>query len=294
MNLKEIFSELNSRVKNPIINAFFISWIIVNWRIPFAMLFFNAEDFKKSNVSNIIEYVPTTGNWVNFIFVPLLLAFAFQFVRLIASVFSTIINKWTVQSVRYFSKDSFISLSKYLRQRDVLDERQKSLEKLINSESETTIELAKIQNELNDVNQEKIKLNSDLLSIRNAIESQNSKNNIEQIVGEYEINANSFFAHFNLLDINGIVNVNIKEKTFDLVANNNYSRVFNFDFIGNILGSEYYIIKIIGYLDNSQGVFINSNNIIYIEKINNDIHISTSLLDFDVDGKHPNFIRKKV
>ena len=45
--LQNLKQTINERIKNPFIGAFFISWVIINWRPIFIILFSHDEIYNK-------------------------------------------------------------------------------------------------------------------------------------------------------------------------------------------------------------------------------------------------------
>ncbi len=86
--LKEIWTSLSERFKNPLLYSFFFSWLLINYKIPI-VLFGDAKHTEK--ISFIDSYIhPTTGDHlVQLVYAPSICALAYVFLLPIVSLLST-------------------------------------------------------------------------------------------------------------------------------------------------------------------------------------------------------------
>lgn len=158
--ISEVFDSIKERVSNPLIFSFIFSWLIFNWRIPVALFWFDEKQISANGCSSIFEFIEDEWKRNGYFWTPFFLALAYTFgfpiFKNLVSAFQTWIEKWGEDWNLKISKNSKISLEKYLVLRESYLEKTQKLEEIITSESKYLIELGIKNNELNEL-QEKSK-----------------------------------------------------------------------------------------------------------------------------------------
>lgn len=100
--LEKFFTPFYERVKNPFMGSFIISWLIVNWRIPYVTFFLDNKDVKLLDITKDtkIEYIQTFIDWPHFFCWPLFGAIMYvTVVQLLAFGFSWIMERVAQQQL---------------------------------------------------------------------------------------------------------------------------------------------------------------------------------------------------
>lgn len=149
LGLREFYNDLKSRVSNTLISSFIISWLIFNWRIPIAFIFYNQADLIIDGYKSYFELVTKSYSSINFILIPLAFSIVYTFgypvIRTFISAFNTKIQKWSENWNLEISKDGSIPITKYLNIRDDYKKQQLDLKELIESEGSTKEQLDKLK-----------------------------------------------------------------------------------------------------------------------------------------------------
>lgn len=151
LGLREFYNDLKSRVSNPLISSFIISWLIINWRIPIAFIFYNQADLIKDGYRSYFELVTKGYSLFNYLLIPLAFSlvytFGFPIIRTFISAFNTKIQKWSENWNLKISEGGSIPINKYLNLRENYKKQQQELKELIDTESETKVKFEKLQKE---------------------------------------------------------------------------------------------------------------------------------------------------
>ncbi|MES2773399.1 MAG: hypothetical protein V4722_04405 [Bacteroidota bacterium] len=147
--LSDFFKELKERASNPLFFSFLISWPIFNWKVVIALLFEKLPlDGHNSYTSFIAKQVTTWSGLVGPVLVALAYTFAFPFLRNIIFAFSTWIKSWgNAWNIR-MSKESSVSMHKYVELRNTYEQRTKLLEVVIKQESQHLQENEGLRNQV--------------------------------------------------------------------------------------------------------------------------------------------------
>ncbi len=147
--ISELYKELKIRVSNPLISSFIISWLIINWRIPIALIFYKHDELCKDGLISYFDLIVKNFSTVNSIYIPisaaLIYTFVFPLIKTLISAFYTYIQKISENWNLRISKGGSIPINKYLDLRSEFIRQQAELKELIDTESETKKKLEKAE-----------------------------------------------------------------------------------------------------------------------------------------------------
>jgi len=75
--VKDILSSIRDRFANPLIFSFACSWIVINWQIPVALLWYNSKDIEKTGSKTIFDFISQRLDATNGFWHPLFFAVAY-------------------------------------------------------------------------------------------------------------------------------------------------------------------------------------------------------------------------
>lgn len=183
--IKDFLDDLKSRVSNPLLSSFLISWLVSNWKISYGLIFYSTHDLFINNYTSHEELVRKNLDCWNSFFLPFLISiiytFGFPFLReIIKYLHSRIVNYWESKTLED-TKENFISVQKYITIRENYHTLTKQVSEVINDESNNLKE----NTELKLKNIEFEKENTSLINER---AEYIQKTNSEFLIGTWKIN----------------------------------------------------------------------------------------------------------
>lgn len=167
--LNEILDSIRERFSSPLIFSFLISWLIVNWQIPIAVVFYESSA-PFGIPEDLLQYITAYSDGYRLLLWPTLLSLAYTFlspiVRNIVSAFFTWTASWGNNWNLSISKESKVSMEKYFALRENYKKRTEVLEETISSESITQSKLEETKTSLLSALNEVNKLNGELASFK--------------------------------------------------------------------------------------------------------------------------------
>lgn len=247
--LKELISSLSERLKNPLINSFIISWLIYNWRVPIALLFYDNEDIRCDGFYSFNSFIGYEISKVGTFCVPFLCSVSyilvFPFLRNWMSELNAWFISWGSERTLKRSKEGFISTDKYMTLRETLKIKEDNLAKIIKEESKYLEEIQelKISNErlatdnlaINSIENERRNVQQELDKVNDAFQK------VKDELFDKQTKLNLFNERFNYSDIkflkgnwklsikdrensNLIININIEKNNFKIEPLNGSNR----------------------------------------------------------------------
>ncbi len=164
-NISDFFKDLKDRVSSPFFSSFIISWLLFNWKVPIALIFYNAEDLKADGYNSFIqllkgEVVPPQSFWLP-------LGSAFLYCLVFPALRNGIIaaqswyKSWGSELELKYTK-GVVSISKYLILRQNLEKRTETLEKVLSLETKT-------QEDFENLRSEKLQLQGNVTRLQKEI-----------------------------------------------------------------------------------------------------------------------------
>lgn len=175
----DFFKDLKERISSPFFSSFLISWITLNWMFLVTIFKYDTTGFTLSNFIVYLKYSSTLLKFNHYFLYPFLLAlvysFLYPFLRTAIEVadvwFKTRANDKKIE----VSRTSKITIEKYMKLREIYEDRTKTLEEVLKKESETIEKNEKLLNDLNKLKQENNELResiSNLTMLKNDLENK--------------------------------------------------------------------------------------------------------------------------
>jgi len=184
--LSEILSNLKDRFSSPLIFSFVVSWLVINWQIPVALLWHNSDGIQGIQV-DLINYLSGLTDVSHSLVIPLLFALGYTFLGPIIhngiSAFNTWNERWGNSVNLSISKGSKVPFSKYFSFKEEYDRRSKMLEEVISKENTTLTQLSDAQSNILAKDQEINQLKTELTNFKDAT---NKLSNTEVISGNWK------------------------------------------------------------------------------------------------------------
>lgn len=184
--LSEILSNLKDRFSSPLIFSFLVSWLVINWKIPIALLWHNSDGIQGVQV-DLINYLSGLTDFCHSIVIPLIFALGYTFLGPIIhngiSAFNTWNERWGNSVNLSISKGSKVPFSKYFSFKEEYDKRSKMLEEIISEENTTLTQLSEAQSNILAKDQEINQLKTEIANYKDAT---NKLSNTEVINGNWK------------------------------------------------------------------------------------------------------------
>ncbi len=170
--IQDFIKHLGKRTKSPFFSSFFISWILVNYRLFIGLFFYSHRDLEKVGYSSYFDLIDQTVTWNRGLFLPFLGALLYTGFAPIIKALIGLFNAWikSMQETKETKilKDGVISTAKYLRLREQYVDSQKRLDKVIEEDSNFLKEKSGYQSEIQDLAIE----NRNLVDRNNSLEQE--------------------------------------------------------------------------------------------------------------------------
>ena len=147
--MEAILSPFVKRFSQPIILSFILAWIFWNWEIVVALIWYNQETMNKlpGKKTNYIEYINSLKDPWKLYWGPIISAFAYPFVVLIANNFNATIRRADTWLFLKISKGSSVPTSMYLDAQEDIDRQEKRISRFITEETSLRSKLASLEEE---------------------------------------------------------------------------------------------------------------------------------------------------
>ncbi len=159
---KDVFNNLKDRFTNPLIFSFVCSWIIINWEITVALIWYDIKQIERTGCDSIFCFIRYNINISDCLWHPLLFAIAYTllipFIKNLIKALYSWTTKWGEDWNIKISKDGKIPVEKYLKLRENYLVKIKTIEDIISSENKTLEEYNELNNELQKMKAREIEL----------------------------------------------------------------------------------------------------------------------------------------
>ena len=134
----ELAKSLRERISNPLIFSFLWSWTIINWKIPVALFWFNAEALNKEGYPTLIRFISAQINTNNCLTFPFICAIAYTLgmppVKTLIRSFNTWIERWSNKWNLKIAQTGSISVNKFIQLKEANQKITNTLLETIASE----------------------------------------------------------------------------------------------------------------------------------------------------------------
>ncbi len=185
----EFLNQVRDRFANPLFLSFIFSWIVINWKITVALVWYDNVQIKNEGYISVYDFISKNLNSCDAIWVPLGMACAYTigypFVRSIIQAIQSLAFRFGEFLDYKVLKGSKIDMNKYLKLKEEYTSKAQKLHSLINEESEN---IEKIR-ELNDKNaQLQDSLNQSKMTLNNLNEKEVKSKNMSMLNGYWHNN----------------------------------------------------------------------------------------------------------
>ena len=137
--IQDFLKELRVRFSSPFFSSFILAWLIINWKVPIALIFYKLPDVQKEEHNTYISLIQQTVTVWSGIIAPVLAAIGYTLIapllkNAIRTLYAYLDAKGTDWSLTA-AKVGKISVDRYMQLRDSLKTRENALINLYNEES---------------------------------------------------------------------------------------------------------------------------------------------------------------
>lgn len=172
--ISSILDNVKERLKSPLIFSFIISWIFVNWKISVALIWYDPPKNSQGHLS-LIDFISSQINLCNSIIWPTTLAIAYTslspIIKNCINALYTWASKWGDNWSLEISKESKVSMEKFISLHQSLAVKSNQLQDLFDKESKTNEVLDQTRDALLDEKQKHQKAQEQLAELRNVVDS---------------------------------------------------------------------------------------------------------------------------
>lgn len=160
--MDKMLKPFNERMKNPFIASFIISWIIVNWKAIFYMIY--SDESVKERFENSQGYT----HWYTLILIPILSAVFFTFAMPYINLFIGWVNLNATRKKRRSIKEN--------RKEEMQDEKEIQIENLKIEEAKTEyLERKRKNDEITNLTSKNIELNEEINRLNSEVNKREDK-----------------------------------------------------------------------------------------------------------------------
>lgn len=168
--ITDFFKEIKSRLSNPLLGSFAISWLVINWKIPVGLIGYKQIDLKVDGYKSYIDLINVNAScwlyfWKPFIWA-VIYTFGFPLLKMCITAFLNEIKRrsdnWNTRILRTY----YVPMSRFVKQRELYNELSDNLQKIY-TEERTIVD-------------ENVRLKSDIITITN--EMSKYKNELSEII----------------------------------------------------------------------------------------------------------------
>ena len=171
--ISEILNSVKERVSNPLIFSFLVSWLVYNWKIPVALIWFDERQISANGCKSIFEFIDDelslNGKFRGPFLFALFYTFVFPIIRNLISAFQSWVTRWGALWNFKILRNSYVSLEKYLSLRSEYISKIHELENIIESESQIRLDNTDLNSQKKELEDKIIELNrkNEFLEIEN-------------------------------------------------------------------------------------------------------------------------------
>ena len=163
--ISDIFKNIKDRLSSPLFFSFIFSWIICNWKVTIALLWYDPKQIEKEEFKSIFDFIYLNTDPWNTFYLPLILAIAYTILSPIVSnairLFNSQIDKIGENKNLEITKGSNIPIEKFLSLKENYDARTEVLEKIIKDENKTKEDYEREHTERLKLEQQLLKVTDD-------------------------------------------------------------------------------------------------------------------------------------
>lgn len=225
--VSNILNNIKDRLSNPLIFSFLLSWLIFNWEITVALVWYDKSQINAEGCKSIFEFIENEWSQNGKIKEPFLVAICYTLllpiIKNLIRLFNSFVYKYADILDFKILKKSSVSIEKHLKIRDAYIKRTQELDKIFKDEEIYIIENNQIRNELSiarenqkNADQFRVDLN-DIINGINDVSFLNGFWNVTYIYNQNDVNKQTVIEKVEI--INGryqIVSKNKVDHKYDI------------------------------------------------------------------------------
>lgn len=161
-SIRDFISSISERFSNPLISAFCVSWIFINWQITVSLIWFDSHQIFYEGYDSIFELIRAKLNIRYYFYYPLSSALVYTFlmpiIRTYIGAFNSKISKWSENWNLVITGSGKIGVDKYIKLRKRLEMQSKTLEEIIEDEGMYSQKVIDLKSQNSELKNEKRKL----------------------------------------------------------------------------------------------------------------------------------------
>jgi hypothetical protein len=137
--VSDFFKDIKDRLSSPFFSSFIIAWIIINWKVPVSLIWYNQAELEKVGYKSHFNLIGRLYNPWFFLWIPILSALGYcllyPFMKYGIMIVQAKIRTWGTNKVFEASKEAPVTMEKYLEQRQKYEKLKAELSELYKNES---------------------------------------------------------------------------------------------------------------------------------------------------------------
>jgi len=175
--LSDILASVKERATNPFVFSFVISWLICNWRVTYALLWYDVNEVHREGFSTVFDFIEAqTFEYGRPIWIAVGYTFGLPIIKNISSVFASAINAGGSWLSFKISKDSPVSVDRYMNLRINLRRKEEQVADLINTEEKRNALYNESQKQVIDIQAKLVDEQTQHLALKNVMVERHAEN----------------------------------------------------------------------------------------------------------------------
>jgi hypothetical protein len=184
MDITNFFKTLGERLSSPLFYSFITAWLVINWEIPIGICLYNSTTIQSIGYPSFFDFITknldTAHAFVKPAIAAILYTFGYPFLKNCIQAFNTWIRTRGTNWNLKIAKEGVVSVEKYIQLREIYKSRSDLLQRVLETESESLKELEQIRNKKLLLEEERIKVVTELNKWK-------SMTDITELEGEWEL-----------------------------------------------------------------------------------------------------------
>lgn len=208
--LSTFYDHITERFRSPLFFSFIISWLVINWRIPVYLFWFDEATLLQHGYKNHIEFIESVlGLWNSFLS-PLIAALVYTFgypqVKNWIAWYQTWVSKFGDKKRLKIADGSVMPFAKYDSKVKKLLQREKELAEMMKNEGEA----------IQEYSAKNTSLTAEVLELKKElINAEVNKNSLDERFKQTNAQLNKLQEATNNNRFTGIWNVDIENQKFE-------------------------------------------------------------------------------
>lgn len=166
--ITDFFKEIKSRLSNPLLGSFAISWLVINWKIPVGLIGYKQADLKVDGYNSYIDLINVNAScwlyfWKPFIWA-VIYTFGFPVLKMGITAFLNGVKKRSDNWNTKILKDYYVPMNKFVKQKELYKELAQKLQDIYVEDGAISEENTRLKGEMVTLNNELSKCQNDLSS----------------------------------------------------------------------------------------------------------------------------------